>query len=167
MGETDRAYELALKYLEKRERTEKEVYDKLTGAGYSEASAKQVLGRLREAGYVNDQSYAERYMESLAKKGRGRLRITAEMRRKGLEGDLIRNTLEDGELASDELERAKEMARQALKAIPEGTDKRKALAKVNRRLVTLGYTYSTIGEAMSAMRVFEEEGLEDEGNEGD
>jgi len=157
MGEEDRAYEKALKYLEKRERTEREVYDKLTGAGFSEKASAQALERLRDAGYVNDQSYASRYMEALAKKGRGRLRITAEMRRKGLNSEMIRNTLEDEALASDETERAKEAARRALATIPEGMDERKAMAKVNRRLVTLGYTYSTIGEAMNSLRSSEED----------
>jgi len=152
MGESDRAYEQALKYLERQERTELEVYNKLTGAGFPEESVTQALERLRDAGYVNDQSYAARYMEALAKKGRGRLRIIEEMRRKGLDSDMIRNTLEDEALAADETERAKDAARKALDTIPEGTDSLKAMAKVNRRLRTLGYEYGTIGEAMNALR---------------
>jgi regulatory protein len=157
MGEADRAYEQALKYLEKRERTEREVYKKLNDSGFSDESSSKALERLREAGFVNDQSYASRYMNALAGKGRGRLRIIEEMRRKGLTEDMIRNTLEDEALASDELDRAKEAIKKALETIPDGMDKRKVMAKVNRRLVTLGYTYSTIGEAMNALRSDERE----------
>jgi regulatory protein len=152
MGESDRAYGQALRYLEKRGRTEREVYKKLNGAGFSDDSVNKAIERLRDAGYVDDQSYASRYLEALARKGRGRLRIMEEMRRKGLAEDMIRNTLEDEALASDELDRAKEAIKKVLETIPEGTDKYKVMAKVNRRLVTLGYTYSTIGEAMSSLR---------------
>jgi len=152
MGEADRAYERALSYLEKRDRTEKEVSDKLTGAGFSEVVVEKTLSRLRDAGYVNDEDYAARYMEALAGKGRGKLRIAAEMRRKGLEGELVKNTLEDGALALDEAERAKNEAKRAWDKIPDKSDQRKAMAKVNRKLAALGYSYSVIGEAMGWLR---------------
>ena len=152
MGEADRAYGFALNYLEKRDRTEKEVIDKLTKIGFSESLILQTLSRLKEAGLVNDQDYAIRYMESLARKGRGRLRIMSEMRRKGLGEELVKNTLEDEALASDEHERAKREAKKAWDAISDKTDVRKALAKVNRKLVMLGYSYDVIGEVISGLR---------------
>ena len=152
MGESDKAFSRALNYLEKRDRTEKEIVDRLTDAGFSEVVIQKTLERLREAGFVNDPDYAERYMDALAAKGRGRLRIALEMRRKGLDEELVRNTLEDGLLASDELERAKVEAERAWKAITDKSDMRKALAKVNRRLVTLGYKYDIIGEVINGLR---------------
>ena len=152
MGEADKAYGRALNYLEKRDRTEKEISEKLAGGGFSESVIALTLTRLREAGYVNDKDYAVRYMEALTRKGRGKLRISAEMRRKGLPDELVKNTLEDEGLASGELERAKEEARKAWGSILDKTDKRKAMAKVNRRLVTLGYTYDVIGEAVYALK---------------
>ena len=152
MGEADRAYGCALNYLEKRDRTEKEISDKLTGIGFSESVVLQTLDRLKEAGLVNDQDYAVRYMEVLAGKGRGRLRIMSEMRRKGLDEELVKNTLEDEELASDELARAREQAKKTWDAISDKSDIRKALAKVNRKLVMLGYSYDIIGEVVSGLR---------------
>ena len=150
--EVDKAYERALWFLERRDRTEKEVSDKLSGLGFSEEVVSGTLDRLKEAGLVDDADYAVRYMEALTAKGRGRLRITSEMRRKGLPDELVRNTLDDGLLAEDERARAVEAARKAWAAVPEGTDQRKAAAKVNRKLVSLGFTYSTIGEAMAEIR---------------
>ena len=152
MGEADRAYGLALNYLEKRDRTEKEVSEKLTRAGFSESVIMQTLDLLKEAGFVDDRDYAIRYMEVLAGKGRGRLRIMSEMRRKGLGEELVKNTIEDEELASDELERAKGQAKKAWNAISDKSDIRKALAKVNRKLVMLGYSYDVIGEVINGLR---------------
>ena len=151
MGEKDRAYERALGFLEKRDRTEWEIKDRLLRSGFSEEAALATLERLRGAGLVDDADYAARYMEALAGKGRGRLRIAAEMRQKGLPEELVRNTLEDGRLADGEYARAKDAARRAFTGIPEGAgaDARKAMAKVNRKLVSLGFTYDIIGEVIS------------------
>ena len=157
MGEPDKAYERALTFLEKRDRTEKEVRDKLSGAGFAEDAVSEALARLIDAGLVNDADYALRYMEALASKGRGRLRIAAEMRRKGLPDELVRNTIEDGGLGEDERERAIQAARQALASIPDGTDPVKAASRVNRRLVTLGFSYDVIGEVMSGLRKVSED----------
>ena len=153
MEEADRAYERALYFLEKRDRTEKEVLDKLSGAGYSEEAAGAALERLRDAGLVNDADYAARYLEALTAKGRGRLRIAAEMRRKGLPDGLVRNTLEDGLSTERELEMAVEAARRITAGLPEEEDKRKASAKLNRRLVSQGFSYETIGRAMREIRI--------------
>ena len=159
MGEADRAYERALSFLEKRDRTEREVFQKLSGAGFSEEAAAAALQRLSGAGLVNDESYAERYLEALIAKGRGRLRIAAEMRRKGLKEELVRNTLEDGFPPETERTMAAEAAKRAMAEAPEGTDPRKAAAKVSRRLVSLGFSYEVIGDAMGKLR-------EEDGGEG-
>jgi len=161
MSEAERAYERALTFLERRDRTEREVIKKLTDVGFSEDSIEKALEKLREAGLVNDADYAERYLESLKAKGRGRLRISAEMRRKGLPETLVRNTLEDGLTVDDEHEKAASAARKIMKEIPEGKDPRKAAAKINRRLVSLGFTYEVIGEAMRRLRTEEEEEVEE------
>ena len=158
MNEAERAYERALTFLEKRDRTEREVSDKLSGAGFSEEAVESALERLRDAGLVNDADYAARYLDALVLKGRGRLRISAEMRRKGLPEELVRNTLDDRFSAEDERETAAEAARRMTAGLPEDTDPRKSAAKVSRRLVSLGFSYDVIGYAMRRLRVEEDEG---------
>ena len=157
MNEAERAYERALTFLEKRDRTEREVFLKLSAAGFSEEAAETVIEKLRDAGLVNDLDYAERYLEVLVLKGRGRLRISAEMRRKGLPEELVRNTLEDRLSTEDELVMAAEAAKRMMSGLTEDTDPRKAAAKVNRKLVSLGFSYGVIGEAMRRLRIEEEE----------
>ena len=157
MDEAGRAYERALSFLEKRDRTERELYGKLSGAGFSEEAVSGTLDRLRENGLINDESYAERYLQALMAKGRGRLRIAQDMRMKGLAEELVRNTIEDGLSAEDELKMAKDAARRCLKGLNEEKDLRKKTAKVSRRLASLGFTWDVIGSAMRSVRIEEED----------
>ena len=150
--EINKAYERALLFLEKRDRTEKEVSDKLFSLGFSEEAVLDSIKRLENAGLINDEAYAGRYLDVLMAKGRGRLRIALEMRRKGLSDELVRNTLDDGLSDEDERVHALEAARRAQAAVAEGIDSRKALAKVNRKLISLGFAYSTIGDVMEQLR---------------
>jgi len=157
MGEADKAYERSLSFLERRDRTEREMHGKLIGAGFSEDAVSETLERLKENGLVNDESYAERYLQALMAKGRGRLMIAREMRRKGLEEELVRNTIEDGLSAEDEFDMAKDAARRCLKGMNEEKDIRKKTAKVSRRLASLGFTWDVIGSAIRAVRIEEED----------
>ena len=152
MGEAERAYERALGFLERRDRTEREVSRKLTETGFSEETVSDVLSRLREAGLVDDAAYAARYLEALIAKGRGRLRIASEMRGKGLKEELVRYTIEDGLSEETEREMAAEAARRCMAGLPEEGDKRKIEAKVSRRLASLGYTWEVIGSVMRLVR---------------
>ena len=156
MDEAERAYEKALLYLERRDRTEREIHDRLTGAGFSAETVAGVLDRLKGAGLVNDEDYAARYLMALVAKGRGRLRIAEEMRRKGLPDMIVRNALEDGITDEDERARALAAARQAWAGIPEGMDGRKAAARVSRRLATLGFSYEVIGSVIYKARLMEQ-----------
>jgi len=153
MDEAERAYERALSFLEKRDRTEREVSEKLSGTGFSEGAVTAAIGRLRDNGFVNDKDYAARYLELLLAKGRGRLRIASDMRRKGLPDELVRNTLEDGLAAEDEYAMAAAAARRFWAESREGKDTKGAAAKVSRRLASLGFTWEVIGSAMRELRV--------------
>jgi len=159
MGEAERAYEKALAFLEKRDRTKREVADRLAKAGYSGETIERTIERLREAGFVDDADYAARYLDVLVAKGGGSLRIREEMRRKGLPDGLVRDTIEAG--IGDERARALAAAQKALASVPEGTDPQKAIARVSRKLISLGFSYSVIGELMPAVR----SGLRDEERE--
>ena len=156
MDRAELAYEKALSCLERRDRTEWEISDRLARYGFDGDVVSETLERLRRAGLVNDEGYAARYLQALAAKGRGRLRIAEEMRRKGLPDEVVMNALEDGLTDEDERARAADAARRAWSDIPAGTDPQKAVARVNRRLVSLGFTYETIGAVAREMR-----GLED------
>ena len=153
--EADRALDKALTFLERRDRTEAEVRERLAKAGFGADAVDAALAKLIELGFVNDADYATRYIEALARKGRGRLRIREELRRKGLPEELARNALEDGYGRAQEEETALVEARKAYSELPPElirTEPRKAAEKVSRRLVSRGFPYEIIGEVMERIR---------------
>lgn len=162
--EAGRAYEKSLTFLERRSRTESEVSERLSRAGFSEEVIMETLERLRSAGLVDDKDYAERYMEALHAKGRGQRRIADEMRLKGLPDDIIRSCIDEGITREGEIAAASEIAVRLFEQLgvrePDRdgmeTDEwdimQKKMQKINRKLVSLGYPYSVIGEVMTKLR---------------
>jgi regulatory protein len=155
MTEAERAVEKALTFLERKDRTVAEVRERLSKAGFAEEAREAAVAKLAELGYLNDEDYARRFLESLIGKGRGRIRIAGEMRRKGLGEDMVRFAIEDGYPREAEAAAAQRVAEQTVREIPAAlweSEPRKAQEKVSRRLVGRGFPYEIIGEVMARLR---------------
>ena len=157
--ESERAYEKALTFLERKSRTEAEVRERLDRSGFAEDVITEALDRLRNVGLVDDEDYAERYLEALRAKGRGQRRIADEMRRKGLPDDIVRVRIEESITREDEITSASEIAEKLFEQLggydteaDEWEAMQKKLQKINRKLVSLGYPYGVIGEVMTKLR---------------
>lgn len=162
--ESERAYEKALTFLERKSRTGVEVRERLDRAGFTDDVIRETLDRLRSVGLVDDEDYAERYLEALRAKGRGRLRIADEMRRKGLPDDIVRVRIEEDITREDEMASASEIAEKLFDQLggrdtdgdvseaDRWEEMQKKLQKINRKLVSLGYPYGVIGEVMTKLR---------------
>lgn len=83
------ALERALLLLKYRKRSESELTRRLRKLGFSEGVAKEVSGRLKEDGLIDDEDFAFSFMEELLRKGYGKLRITKELYRKGLSKETV------------------------------------------------------------------------------
>jgi regulatory protein len=153
--ESERAFDKALTFLEKQDRTEAEVRERLARAAFGPDAIEDALAKLTEFGYVNDADYAERYLAALVAKGRGRMRIREEMRRKGLPDALVENTIDDGYGRDAELASAIDAATKTIAEISPETweaEPLKALGKIDRRLLGRGFSYEIVGEAMHRLR---------------
>jgi SOS response regulatory protein OraA/RecX len=82
-------FDKALSLVERQPRTEYQIRLSLTKAGYDADETSDAVIRLIDAGLLDDREYAQRYLEILIEKRRGRRRVVDEMRRRGLEPDLI------------------------------------------------------------------------------
>ena len=60
-SEYERAKERALWYLDRADRTEKALYQKLVTAGFDKRACAEVLSRLKELGLVDDCRFAENF----------------------------------------------------------------------------------------------------------
>lgn len=86
----------ALKLIEIRDRTEKELRTKMCEKGYDEETIENEIAFLKEYGYINDNRYAGHFIGdaiNLKKWGKGRIRT--ELLRKGIDREMLENLLED------------------------------------------------------------------------
>jgi len=96
MDEKTRAKKRALYLLTDMDRTEKELYDKLKKAGYSEETVEETMEYVKSFGYIDDRKYAQKYLEFYLGK-RSRLRIRFDMEKKGLPKEIISEAFEETE----------------------------------------------------------------------
>lgn len=146
MAGTDDAYELALKALGYKERTESELRAWLAEREVGEAEIEEVITLLAEAGAVDDASYARRYAaDKRLLAGWGPDRIARALAARGVCREYVEAAL-SGEDAEGQLERAT--------ALLEGrglnchTDRERERAL--RLLVGRGYSLELAYEAVRA-----------------
>lgn len=88
------AFDTAAYYLTYKDRTEKEVYDKLKEKGYSSQDIDESICKLKMYGYLNDENYALSYIKSNINK-KGTKRIYMELAQKGVSKDTIYEQLDE------------------------------------------------------------------------
>lgn len=87
------AFDTAVYYITFKDRTKKELSDKLKEKGYSSHEIEESIGKLLEYGYINDENYAFSYIkDNINKKGLGR--ISMELLRKGIDKDIVCSKLD-------------------------------------------------------------------------
>lgn len=93
----------ALKVIEFKDRTEKEVREKLTQKGYDENIIEDEIEFLINYGFINDSRYAERFVsDAINLKKWGKARIKTELLRKGVDREIIDNAVEGAFMEIDD-----------------------------------------------------------------
>ena len=143
----DDAYELALKALGYKERTESELRAWLAEREVAEAEIEEVLALLAEAGAIDDRSFAHRYAEDkrmLAGWGPDRIRATLEGR--GVAAEHIEAALE-GEGPEEQLERAVTLLGDRGLGCVSERERERALGLLVRRGYPLELAYEAVRAA--------------------
>ncbi len=104
-GERALAMARALNFLGYRSRSEREVRDRLRRYGYGEDTVRGVVGRLKELGYLDDAEFARLAAREKARKY-GPRRVSVELRRSGVDGEIAREVVEEEFAGRSELEAA-------------------------------------------------------------
>ena len=135
----ERATQRALNFLSYRDRSEKEVTDNLTKAGFSSEVIENVLGRLSELSLVDDKKFARAWIENRNEfRPRGKRALAFELRQKGIAQVVIDESL-GGSVDEDEL--ALKAARKyhlKLNSLPRVEFKQKLIGHLARR----GFNYT-------------------------
>ncbi|MDE7464582.1 MAG: RecX family transcriptional regulator [Clostridiales bacterium] len=156
-SEVNSAFERAVGYLSASPRATLEIKRYLKDKGYDASVVGEVIERLEQYRYIDDRAYAKSYIKSKSKKY-GKIRLSAELRKRGVAADIISELLEDDDFEDefdgyngyDEDDGAVETARRYLR-----THKSAEVPKLKRFLAGRGFTWDSIN---AAVRTLSDEG---------
>ena len=120
------------------------LHERLLRLGFTEPEVKQALIRLQELGLLNDAKVSERWArKSSESPANGRLRIVADLVRKGVEETEAESLAAVYLPEDDELDRAKQLAKQQHKA-------GKNMMQAARYLGSRGFQPETVEQAIES-----------------
>jgi regulatory protein len=120
----------------------------------AEAAIAAVVARLKDYGYLNDQSFAEAYARLRQENQKfGERRVRQDLKQKGIHDTLIAETLDARYGATDEEALARQHLERKRIQKPENP---KETARVMRRLVTAGFSTGVIYKILRQWDVPEE-----------
>lgn len=143
------AYEAALSRLESCARTEQDMRIALSRKGYVDLAVDRVLMRLTRAGLLNDQEYAQRFVESRAHRLVGRYQISRQLRQKGVDRDTVQAALE--QIDDEQQQSAALSLAQKLSGRYAGQPARSARAKLSQAMARRGFSWDDISWALSQL----------------
>src|SRR3989338_11068688 len=127
----EKAYEYAVFLLSLRLRTEGEVKEKMKGRGYNQNVIDNIVGQLKEQKYLDDQRYAEVFLDNLKKyKNFGFYGIKKKFMEKKLPSSIIESVLALGLTVDDEKIIAERFIKKEGLRIENQEDKQKAARKL-------------------------------------
>lgn len=145
-----RAREKALCLLEHRNHSKRELTEKIARTAASWEAAQEAADHMEELGLVDDGAYARDWArEMFLRKRWGAMRVKQELRRKGIDGELIEELLEEyrqmdgGGLAAENVRALLEAKYPGWRE--DEKQRRRAFAALQRR----GYSYEEIREGMA------------------
>ncbi len=143
-----RAQEKALYLLEYRNYSKRELTEKIARTAASREAAQAAAGRMEELGLIDDRRFGEDYAKELfSRKGYGARRAAQELRRKGLDQELVQELVEkygSPEQSGENIRRVLE------KKYPGWREDEKVRRRAFAALQRLGYSYQEVREAMGA-----------------
>lgn len=153
LNKTD-AIRYAYRLLSYRDRSEKELAEKLKWKGFSEEIIQQAINHLSEKGFINDAALAlslRRIAEDARLLGNRGVRIF--LHRRGISEELIKDVFTGND--SDEIIRAEKVVGKKLKAVENYSDE-EIKKKIWRFLVRKGYSFDTINKILRQFKMKEE-----------
>ena len=148
-----RATKYAMNLLVKKDYTSKELMDKLTKAGYTENSAGAALAYVASYHYVDDLSYARRYLETYSDR-KSIKKMQMELRQKGISDELFQQAREEAQMESEE-DTLRYYAQKKARSLDLSEEKDRQ--KLLRFLVGRGFPFGDSKEIMEELRAGQNE----------
>lgn len=140
------AFERAVNYLSRCMKTCKQLREYLTGKGYTQKVVSNVVDRLKELKYLDDETYARLYVEQNSV-NKGERRLKQELQQKGVPQRIIdKYCVVQAEVSEDNAER---LAEKYMRNKPRDL---KTLQKLQRYLLSRGYGFDTVNQILREYR---------------
>lgn len=141
----------ALSFLARRFHSERELLIKLKSKSYEERLIKNVLNDLREKSFINDQVFANHFIEEKLKKKRwGKNKIKAALFSKGVSASIIDEVLKSFDSEIDQHEAALGLAQKKFEKLKlRESDDRKLKQKLISFLLSRGFDYEVSSEVVN------------------
>ena len=141
----------ALSFLARRFHSERELLIKLKSKSYEERLIKNVLNDLREKSFINDQVFANHFIdEKLKKKRWGKNKIKAALFSKGVSASIIDEGLKSFDSEIDQNEAAFGLAQKKFEKLKlRESDDRKLKQKIISFLLSRGFDYEVSSEVVN------------------
>ena len=138
-----RAKSRAVWYLDRKDRTSKDLYNKLCLAGFDQKASAQVIGRLQEVGLIDDRRFAENYRDRLLRDNVSKREMLNKLFQKGVPSDLAKEVLEDLEVDEESQIKALIDKKYHTKLTAEN-----GAEKVFAALVRKGFSYGAVRQVL-------------------
>jgi len=141
----------ALSYLARRFHSERELLIKLKQKSYEERLIKLVLNELREKSFIDDQVFANHFIEEKLKKKRwGKNKIRAALFSKGVSASIIDEVLKSFDSEEDQNEAALSLVKKKFENLKKReNDNRKLKQKLISFLLSRGFEYEISADAVN------------------
>ena len=145
----DKFYNLALRFLSYRTRSEKEVRDKLATKQVDRPTIDKIIAKLIEKKFINDEQFVGQWIENRSRfKPRSARLIKMELKQKGISQEIIESGIKNQELGSEsDLEQAKKLVGKRIGRL-KNLPKQEIYQKLGRYLASKGFNWDTIKKAI-------------------
>lgn len=139
---------VAYRFLNYKQRSEKEVRKKLKEKKLSDGSIDIVISSLKDLKYINDESYAKSYLQSkILRKPEGKRVLKMKLADKGIPKEIAESIISEQYPPETETEKAAELLKKYEKKVRAKTPAEKK-QKCFRFLLSKGFDFDTINEVL-------------------
>lgn len=138
-------------YLDRKDRTAKDLYNKLCLAGFDKKASAKVIGRLTEVGLIDDRRFAENYATRLMESNVSKREALQKMLQKGVPYDMAKEVLSETETDENAQITALIEKKYRTKLLSEN-----GVQKVYAALIRKGFSYEAVKNALKNFIEFED-----------
>lgn len=143
LSDYERAKSRALWFLDRGDRTEKGLYEKLIAGGISAEACSKAVARFKELGLIDDRRFARNFAERRLEGNISKRQTYAKLMQKGVPKDIIKEVLSESEI--DETAQVLEVIK---RKYANKLDTKENTAKVVAALMRKGFMYPAVKEAL-------------------